>query len=60
MSLNYVLYAEKMLEIRAARRLGRPLQCQLEELLRFVQECEANWRFDDRADKALGRPQSDI
>ena len=50
MSLNYILYAEKMLEIRAARRLGRPLQRQLEELLRFVQQCERSWRLDGRGD----------
>jgi hypothetical protein len=60
MSLNYIFYAEKMLEIQAARRLGRPLQCQLEELLRFIQECEAKWRLNDRADTALRRPQIDI
>jgi hypothetical protein len=43
MSLNCVFYAQKMLQIRAARRLGRPLQRQLEELFRFVQECERSW-----------------
>jgi hypothetical protein len=59
MSLNYIFYAEKMLEIRAVRRLGRPLQNQLEELIRFVQECEGKWRLDDHTDRALPRPQSD-
>ena len=53
MSLNYIFYAEKLLEIRAARGLGRPLQSQLEELFRFVQECERNWRLDGRAGNGL-------
>ena len=53
MSLNYILYAEKIREIRAARRLGTPLQSQLEELFRFVQKCERNWRLDDRAGSRL-------
>jgi hypothetical protein len=60
MSLNYIFYAEKMLEIRAARRLGRPLQSQLDELLRFVRECERNWRLNDRADQPLDRPRTDV
>ena len=48
MSPNYSLYAEKMREIREARRLNGPLRSQLEELLQFVQECEATWRQDGR------------
>jgi hypothetical protein len=60
MSLNYVFYAEKMLEIRAARTLGRPLQSQLNELLRFVQECERRSRLVEPIDQALNRPDRDI
>lgn len=59
MSLNYILYAEKMLEIRAARTLGRPVQSQLEELFRFVQECERRWRLDEAVDQAE-LPHGDI
>jgi hypothetical protein len=43
MSPNYVFYAERMLEIQAARRLSRPLHKQLNELFRFVQQCERSW-----------------
>jgi hypothetical protein len=60
MSLNYIFYAKKMLEIQAARGLGRPLQSQLEELLRFVQECESRRRLDERIDQALNGPDRDI
>jgi hypothetical protein len=59
MSLNYIFYAEKMLEIRAARRLGRPLQSQIEELFRFVQECERSRRLAESIDQALDRPHHD-
>ena len=59
MSLNYILYAEKMLEIRAARRLGRPLQSQLEELFRYVKKCERSWRLDEAVDQTE-LPHSDI
>jgi hypothetical protein len=60
MSLNYIFYAKKMLEIQAARELGRPLQSQLEELLRFVQECESRRRLVEPIDQALNRPDRDI
>lgn len=54
MSHNYILYAEKMREIRAARMLRRPLRSQLDELFRFVDECELDWRRKDRSEPTLG------
>jgi hypothetical protein len=60
MSSNCLLYAEKMREIRAARRLSRPLQRQLEELLRYVLECEEGWGLDDRVDQPPDRRDREI
>lgn len=46
MSDNYVFYAAKMLELKAARERNRPLYRQLTELFEFVLQCEARWGHD--------------
>lgn len=43
MSDNYRFYAAKMGELRVCRETNRPLHSQLQELLLFVKECEAQW-----------------
>ena len=43
MSTNWTFYEKKMAELQRARVESRPLQGQLEELLRFVHECETRW-----------------
>jgi hypothetical protein len=43
MSDNYRFYAAKMEELRVCRESNRPLHSQLQELLLFVTECEAEW-----------------
>ena len=43
MSDNYVFYAAKMRELKAARARNRPLYSQLTELLDYVLQCEARW-----------------
>ncbi len=48
MSENYRFYVKKMAELRTVRIAIRPLNRQLEELLRFVQRCEAMWDHEYR------------
>ena len=43
MSTNWTLYEQKMAELQRARVESRPLRGQLEELIRFVHECENRW-----------------
>ncbi len=55
MSNNYRLYALKMVQLRATRKLTpHPLRDQLEELLLVVQRCEAIWTIEQRIEKSLG------
>ena len=55
MSENARFYPEKMAELRAIRRLRRPLQHQLKEILSVVAECERRWAVEDRIDRQIGR-----
>lgn len=55
MSNNYRLYALKMTQRRATRRLTpHPLRDQLAELMQVVQRCEAIWEIERRIEKSLG------
>ena len=55
MSENVRFYQQKMAELRAGRRLNRPLLPQLREILAAVAECERRWALEDRIEKQLGR-----
>jgi hypothetical protein len=57
MSTNFRFYATKMAEQQKARVRSRPLQGQLEELMRFVHECETRWPIHD-SQRAID-PQAD-
>lgn len=46
MSGNYVFYASKMEQAKAAREMDRPLRRHLLELLELVCRCEAEWDLD--------------
>jgi hypothetical protein len=57
MSGNYTLYAQKMAELKAARRaaahpLRKDLVEQLEDLLKTVSWCERVWSIEDRIEKS--------
>ena len=56
MSDNYRFYAAKMEELRVCRETNRPLHSQLQELLLFVKECEAQWEScgTRESDKSAG------
>jgi hypothetical protein len=47
MSTNWTFYETKMAEIQRARVQNLPLQGQLEQLMRFVHECETRWPIHD-------------
>jgi hypothetical protein len=47
MSTNWTFYERKMAELQRARMQNLPLQGQLEQLMRFVHECETRWPIRD-------------
>jgi hypothetical protein len=54
MSENARFYAQKMDQQRVARRVDRPLQAQLDEILKVVRDCEVRWALEDRMNRRLG------
>ena len=57
MSTNWTFYEMKMAELHRARVENRPLLGQLEEIMRFVQECEARWSMQES--RRLSDPEAD-
>ncbi|HEV2029856.1 MAG TPA: hypothetical protein VGS16_15210 [Candidatus Dormibacteraeota bacterium] len=53
MSDNMKFYETKMAELKRARTVSRPLNGQFEELMLFVQECEARWSTTNRTDRTI-------
>ncbi len=53
MSDNIKFYETKMAELKRARTVSRLLNGQFEELIRFVQECEARWSTNNLADRTI-------
>jgi hypothetical protein len=53
MSTNYRQYQTKEQARRAPLSRIPPLRVQLAELFEFVLDCEADWRLDDRINRAL-------
>jgi hypothetical protein len=47
MSTNWTFYEKKMADLQRARVQNRSLPGQLEELMRFVHECETRWPIHD-------------